>query len=89
MELIFTVLSRNMFNTYKVNLSRFDLCYFRKSKATDQKDDLEFFMEKHLLNQNEDVRRTCASWGRNSKGLLLKIGSRTNSNHYRVYETTE
>ena len=54
MELIFIriVLFRNMFNLYKVNLSRFDLCYFRKPKATDQKDDLKFFIEKHLRNQN-------------------------------------
>ena len=31
-------------------------------------------------------KRKHASWSRNSKGLLLKIGSRSSSNHYRVYQ---
>jgi hypothetical protein len=75
-----------IFNPYKIKLGRFDLCYFRETKPTEQKGDLELFMEESCQKIRAKSKRRHPSWRRNSKGLLMKIGSRLSSNHYRVYE---
>lgn len=81
-----------VFKDYKINLGRFDLSYFRKDKTTDPNDnndnylELEKFMEKSCQRVQARSKRRYASWHRNSKGLILKIGSRTSSNYYRVYK---
>lgn len=78
-----------VFKDYKINLGRFDLFYFRKDKTTDPNDnylELEKFMEKSCQRVRDKSKRRHASWHRNSKGLILKVGSRTSSNYYRVYK---
>ena len=76
----------NIFDLTKTSLARFDLCYFRETKPTEQKGDLELFMEESCQKIRAKSKRRHASWCRNSKGLLMKIASRLSSNHYRVYE---
>lgn len=76
----------NIFDLTKTSLVRFDLYYFRETKSIEQKGDLELFMEESCQKIRAKSKRRHASWCRNSKGLLMKIGSRLSSNHYRVYE---
>lgn len=66
-----------------------DLYYFRKSKSTDQDDLLELFMENSCEKLNAKSKRKKVSWKRTSRGLILRLGNRSNSNYYRVYEKTK
>ena len=75
----------NIFDLRYTTLSRFDLYYFRKPKPTDQKDHVELFMDQCCQKILAKSKRRHASWSRNSKGLILKVGSRQSSNYFRVY----
>ena len=81
----------SIFDLSCTNIGRLDLYYFRKSKSTDQDDLLELFMEKSCekVNVNAKSKRKKASWKRTSRGLILRIGNRSNSNYYRVYQKTK
>ena len=68
------------------SLGRIDLHYFRKSKITDQSDQLENFMEKCCQRIRAKSKRKKAKWERESNGLVLRIGNRSSSNYYRVYQ---
>lgn len=71
----------------KTTIARLDVCHFRKNKITDPKDfELQHFMQESCKSVREKYKRRHASWQRNSKGLILKIGKRTSSNYYRVYQ---
>ena len=76
----------NLFELKNTSLGRIDLHYFRKSKITDQNDQVEHFMEKCCQRIRAKSKRRKAKWGRESNGLILKIGSRSSSNYYRVYQ---
>ena len=73
----------NIFEPYSLSLSRFDLCYFRETKSTDQKGNLELFMKKTFVRSKKNI----AEYTRNDQGLTLRIGDRKSLNHYRIYET--
>jgi hypothetical protein len=77
----------NIFQPYSLSLSRFDLCYFRETKSTEQKGDLELFMKKCCQKAFLRSKKNIAEYTRNDQGLILRIGSRKSPNHYRVYET--
>ena len=68
------------------SLGRIDIHYFRKSKITDQSDQLENFMEKCCLRIRAKSKRRKAKWELESNGLVLRIGNRSSSNYYRVYQ---
>jgi len=68
------------------SLGRIDLHYFRKSKITDQNDQLENFMEKCCQRIRVKSKRRKAKWGLESYGLVLMIGNRSSSNYSRVYQ---
>ena len=70
----------------RASLSRFDLCYLRKHSSEQNYQKLERFMQESCQKIHAKSKRRHASWHRNSKGLILKIGSRTSSNYYRVYQ---
>ena len=76
----------NIFNLRHTVLGRFDLHYFRKSKATDKNEPLKLFMEACCQNIYTQSKRKHAYWNQNSKGLILRIGSRQSANYCRVYE---
>jgi hypothetical protein len=65
-------------------LSRFDLYFSRNHKSEDKISVYEFFQgcQKHLLRTNQNVELD-----KNSKGLILRIGSRRSDNYFRIYET--
>lgn len=76
----------DIFDLRYMNLRRFDLCYFRKAKPTDQKDDLELFRKNCCSKVLAKSKIRHVSYSRNSKGLILRIDNRKNSKYYRIYE---
>ena len=78
-----------IFDLSCTNLGRFDLYYFRKFKSTDQDDLLELFVENSCEKVNAKSKRKRASWKRTSRGLIMRIGNRSDSNYYRVYQKTK
>ena len=46
-------------------------------------------MENSCEKVNAKSKRKKASWKRTSRGLILRIGNRSNSNYYRVYQKTK
>jgi DNA relaxase NicK len=76
----------NILKSKNASLGRIDLHYFRKSKITDQSDQLELFMEKCCQRIRDKSKRRKVKWGLESNGLVLRIGNRSSSNYYRVYQ---
>jgi hypothetical protein len=76
----------NILKSKNASLGRIDLHYFRKSKITDQSDQLELFMEKCSQRIRDKSKRRKVKWGLESSGLVLRIGNRSSSNYYRVYQ---
>ena len=76
----------NILKSKNASLGRIDLHYFRKSKITDQSDQLELFMEKCSQRIRDKSKRRKVKWGLESYGLVLRIGNRSSSNYYRVYQ---
>lgn len=80
------VVDLNIFDLRNTNLGRFDIHYLREPKATDQNEQLEIFMDHCCKKIHAQSKQKHASWLKNKKGLILKIGSRQSSNYYRVYQ---
>lgn len=76
----------NLLELQRISLGRFDLHYFRKSEARDSNQEIEDFMEKSCQKIGSKSKRIQSSWTRTPKGRLLRIGSRSSSNFYRVYQ---
>ena len=76
----------NILKLKNASLGRIDVHYFRKFKITDQDDQLENFMEKCCQRIRSKSKRRKAKWGLESNGLVLRIGNRSSSNYYRVYQ---
>jgi DNA relaxase NicK len=76
----------NILKLKNASLGRIDLHYFRKSKIKDQDDLVENFMEKCCQRIRAKSKKRKAKWGRESYGLVLRIGNRSSSNYYRVYQ---
>ena len=64
-------------------LGRFDLNYLRKNKTDDKLSTTEFLenCQRKLMQTNKNI-----SLEKNSKGLILKIGTRRSNNYSRIYE---
>ena len=76
----------NILKLKNASLGRIDLHYFRESKITDQNQQVENFMEKSCRRIHAKSKRRKANWGLESNGLVLRIGNRSSSNYYRVYQ---
>jgi hypothetical protein len=63
----------NIFQPYTLSLSRFDLCYFRETKLTEQKGDLELFMNKCCQKTFARSKKNIAEYTRNDQGLILRF----------------
>ena len=77
----------SIFDLSCTNLGRFDLYYFRK--FTDQDGLLKSFMENSCKKVNAQSKQKKASWKETPKGKIMRIGNRSNSNYYRVYQKTK
>lgn len=76
----------NIFELKNTSLGRLDLHYFRQSELTNQEHQIEHFMEKCCRRIDAKSKRKKATWARDNNALILKIGSRSSSNYYRVYQ---
>ena len=74
----------NILKLKNASLGRIDLHYFRKSKITYQ--NVEYFMEKccRRIRAKSKIRK--AEWKMELNGLVLRIGNRSSSNYYRIYQ---
>ena len=74
-------------NIFKdVSLSRFDIHYFRKSNSVDSNQQVKNFLESTYTRIRAKSKRRKVSFDPNKEPYILKIGSRTSSNYYRVYQ---
>ena len=77
-------------NIFKdVSLSRFDIHYFRKSNSGDSNQQVRNFLESTYNRIRAKSKRRKVSFDPNQEPYILKIGSRTSSNYYRVYQKTK
>ena len=65
-------------------LSRFDLVYQRTPKSNDQISNIDFINSCYIQLQELHSSKNLFSQ-RKQKGLILKIGNRRSSKHYRIY----
>ena len=78
-----------IFYPTKVTLSRIDLYYLRKTKINDPNQLVEDFMEKSRQRVITKNKHRKANWNFESSGLVLRIGRRTSSKYYRVYQNDQ
>ena len=76
----------NILELQRISLGRLDLHYFRQSEAKDSNQEVEDFMEKSCQRIRAKSKRIHAFWTRTRRGRLMRIGSRSSSNFYRVYQ---
>ncbi len=76
----------DILNLYKISLSRLDINYISENKLNNKNDHVEIFMQKSC--ERARSKNMKATWTResNGKSLIMKIGSRTSPNYYRVYQ---
>jgi hypothetical protein len=77
----------NIFND--VSLSRFDIHYFRKSNSVDSNQRVKDFMESSFNSIRAKSKRRKVSFDPTQAPYILKVGSRSSSNYYRVYQKTK
>ena len=72
------------FDQDTVSLSRFDLCYLRKTKSTDSSNLEKKFLESYYLNILKKTNQGLVEYKRNKKGLILRISTRKSLYYYRI-----
>lgn len=77
-----TKLDWNILNFKHTNLGRIDVCYDRKIKYTDQKEDFNLFLESCKNKINNKFPTTKVEINEN----ILRVGSRKSPNFFRVYK---
>lgn len=77
----------NIFQLSNLSLSRFDLCYFRERKLTDQKDQCEKLFSNSISKLANRYKKNSLNLDRSTKGYIFWIGNRKSSNFYRIYQT--
>lgn len=77
-------------NIFKdVSLSRFDIHYFRKSTSMDSNQRVKDFLESSFHRIRAKSKRRKVSFDPTRGPYILKVGSRSSSNYYRVYQKTK
>ena len=76
----------SIFEPYTLKLSRFDLCYFRKTKPNDKEETLKLFFNKCYQKICAKSKRNIAEYKQNSQGSILRIGNRKSPNYSRIYQ---
>lgn len=79
----------SIFQLFNINLSRFDLCYFRERQDNDQKGELETFFNTSISRPKlaSRHRKNSLNFDQSTKGYILRIGNRKSPNFYRIYQT--
>lgn len=79
----------NIFNLSSTNIGRFDYYYFRPITDAHTDDKLKYFMQSSCDKILTNYKRRKAIFGREETGYVTRIGSRTSSNYYRIYQTKQ
>ena len=79
----------NIFNLSSTNIGRFDYYYFRPITAAHTDGKLKCFMQSSCDKILSNYKRRKATFGREEIGYVTRIGSRTSSNYYRIYQTEQ
>ena len=77
----------NIFQLSNLNLSRFDLCYFREIESNHKKRQLKRFITNIIAKIENKYKKSNLNYNRGTKGYILRIGNRKSSNFYRIYQT--
>lgn len=76
----------NIFNLTSTNIGRFDYYYFRAITNVHNDDKLKYFMQFSYNKIFTNYKRRKATFGRKETAQVTRIGSRTSSNYYRIYQ---
>ena len=79
----------NIFNLSSTNIGRFDYYYFRPITDAHTDDKLKHFMQSSCNKILSNYKLRKAIFGREETGYVTRIGSRTSSNYYRIYQTKQ
>jgi len=79
----------NIFDLSSTSLGRFDYYYFRPITDAHNDDKLKYFMQSSCDKILTNYKRRKATFGREETGYVTRIGSRTSSNYYRIYQTEQ
>ncbi len=79
----------NLFDLKNIKLGRFDYYYFRPISDAHTDDKLKHFMQSSCDKILTNYKRRKAIFGREETGYVTRIGSRTSSNYYRIYQTKQ
>ena len=79
----------NIFDLNSTSLGRFDYYYFRPIIDAHNDDKLKYFMQSSCDKILTNYKRRKATFGREETGYVTRIGSRTSSNYYRIYQTEQ
>ena len=77
----------NILQLSNLSISRFDVCYFREKRLTDQKGQLESFFSNIITKLSKKYKKNNLNYDRSTRGYILRIGNRKSSNFYRIYQT--
>ena len=77
----------NIFQLPNLNLSRFDLCYFRERQDTDPKDELQIFVINSISKLANRHKKNSLNFDQSTKGCIVRIGNRKSSNFYCIDQT--
>jgi len=79
----------NIFDLNSTSIGRFDYYYFRPITGAHTDDKLKYFMRLSCDKTLRKYKRRKAIFGREETGYVTRIGSRTSSNYYRIYQTKQ
>ena len=79
----------NLFDLSSTNIGRFDYYYLRPITDAHTDDKLKYFMRSSCDKILNNYKRRKATFGREETGYVTRIGSRTSSNYYRIYQTKQ
>jgi len=79
----------NIFDLSSTHMGRFDYYYFRPITDAHTDDKLKYFMQASCDKILTSYKRRKVIFGREETGYVTRIGSRTSSNYYRIYQTKQ
>lgn len=79
----------NIFDLSSTGIGGFDYYYFRQITDAHTDDKLKYFMQSSCDKIFNNYKRRKAIFGREETGYVTRIGSRTSSNYYRIYQTKQ
>jgi hypothetical protein len=79
----------NIFDLSSTSLGRFDYYYFKPITDEHNDDKQKYFIQSSCDKILTNYKRRKATFGREEKSYVTRIGFRTSSNYYRIYQTKQ